>query len=805
MSTHQKLLERMNYQVFNDEKEGKNQEIREPLQSIALQGVALGTVSDLSFEQAKNHQQAVRITKVLTEEKGGLGELPSCPCCGNLICNELIPYNADLKHFYHLGPAIPLYVDYLKNAIYFLGVQFLFFGLYCVYSFYQGNYCNSDEHGECPDEFLNRITFANILDNPMDYGHDLQDLLAFLLLIVMIGFSQIIAYRHEKLANEIDMHNDTPSDYAIRIRGLPIRDTQGNLEERLEKVFHGYGLDIVKVVIVYDVKKYINLLRRWKRTEERLLAEEDPQKKEQIQKEYNMLMDQIQKTFQERKIKEKTSGNAFLILDNQEQVDLLLKNANRTWVERLFGSQTINKVDGKTYELPSKFYFEGKNLVLEKAPEPSDIFWENLTVSNWKRIPNMILTVLVSSVIIIVGVCILVAMNHRQMEIEEIVSDDIITPEETEFMFKLQEAVLPLVIVGLNIFVRVTLKILVSFERPETYTDYMIDATAWQIFVKFINSVMNIGILILSEKLHKPAHVIAGLIMNVVIANSILPAFINLFVDPDMLLYIFQRWYGTRLAKKRKITQEQLNHMFEYPELDYIDRYSTIYLILILCSVFTPVVPVCPLIGAFGITLVLLVDKFVITRRTTISKDLGGELSYVMTLRYDLCIILFAISKYLWEILYMKPYSTVYNESGILQIATIILLVIYIIFPMRLFFKGLINFNKLKRSNTKYVELKKTLMNDYDQKNPVSYIEKMQGSTSSESKDTKQMLDNLVKYTVSYDLENKGLYNQSNQMTNNKKRLRDAVTTIKRKTIKISNQSNPQNPTDNTIEMSIQK
>jgi len=777
----------MNYQVFKDDNdiETKNQEIREPL-SIPNHDISPGTDSELSFEKAKRHQQAMRITNAHIEKKGEAGKLPTCPCCGNFISDELISYTASLENFYHLGPAIPLYLNYLQKAIYFLCVQFLIFGLFAVYSFYQGQYCSSEEN-DCPNEVLYKITFANILDDPMAHGHRFLDLLSFILLIVMICYSQLIAYKHEKIANEIDMHNDTPSDYAIRIRGIPIGDTQGKLEDRLKKVFDGYGLNIVKVVVVYDVKRYIKVVRRWERIKLEINAENDPQEKEELQKESEMLSNEIRKTLQEGKIKVKTTGNAFLILNSQEEVDLLLKSANRSWVERLFGSNTIKQVD-KTYELPSEFYFEGKKLILEKAPEPSEIFWENLAVSYWKRLPSLFLTVFVSSVIILVGVGILVIMN-KIVKKELAVSD---TPEEIESLYDFLEHTLPLFTVGLNMCIRFSLKFLVRFEKPETYTDYMIDSTAWQVLIKFINSVMDITLLILSKTLSKPVHVIAGLMMNVVIANSIFPACIYLFMDPSMMRYYIQRLHGTWLAKKRKIKQEQLNQLFEYPELPYMDRYSTVYLILLLCSVFTPIVPICPLIGAFGITLLLLVDRYIITRRTTLSKDLSGELSYVMTVRYDLCIILFVISKYLWEFLYMEPYSRDYHENGVLELSTLTFLAIYIIFPMRPFFRGLIKSKKFKRSTTKYSDLEKTLMNDYDTKNPVSDIQKMleKGLLTNDNRKIDELLpENFVKYTISYDLENQGLFES---------RLRSSMRTSMRKAII---HENPQNPKEKIIEL----
>jgi len=81
----------------------------------------------------------------------------------------------------------------------------------------------------------------------------------------MAGIFCLILYsiRIRKLLLEmqidLDVNKDTPSDYALLVRNIPLTMTQDELENKLESIFKVFGVKVYEVNFCYKVDEMIEL------------------------------------------------------------------------------------------------------------------------------------------------------------------------------------------------------------------------------------------------------------------------------------------------------------------------------------------------------------------------------------------------------------------------------------------------------------------------------------------------------------------------------------------------------------------
>lgn len=64
--------------------------------------------------------------------------------------------------------------------------------------------------------------------------------------------------------------NDTPADYAVRVKNIPIFDDDLKAESTLKGIFEELGFNVCKVAVVYDVRNIVPLVRKIKSLKKRI-------------------------------------------------------------------------------------------------------------------------------------------------------------------------------------------------------------------------------------------------------------------------------------------------------------------------------------------------------------------------------------------------------------------------------------------------------------------------------------------------------------------------------------------------------
>ena len=214
-----------------------------------------------------------------------------------------------------LGAGYPLIFNYYLYCVLILTVLFLSFGVYAIYSNYNGNFCvessnvsvqktserrlmrylneetsssnssiietsnssNSSEaentteaEGECIIDWIMIISLANKLGDKESC--EIQNYFAIVAEVLIIIILMHFRKHQRKINNEVDEQTNTPADYTIMVSGIPL-GLSCDYKAELKKIFHedveaNKKYNVEKVNLVFnteeieklekDLKKVIN-------------------------------------------------------------------------------------------------------------------------------------------------------------------------------------------------------------------------------------------------------------------------------------------------------------------------------------------------------------------------------------------------------------------------------------------------------------------------------------------------------------------------------------------------------------------
>ena len=117
--------------------------------------------------------------------------------------------------------------------------------------------------GESTPSYPTKMSIGNFGKDPDNYklGGILAESILNLIFIFVILFGSIILRRiQNKITNDADETNLTPSDYWVMITNLPKDKTQEETKEYLEKV--SPGIEIVYINYCYKIKEIVDISRK---------------------------------------------------------------------------------------------------------------------------------------------------------------------------------------------------------------------------------------------------------------------------------------------------------------------------------------------------------------------------------------------------------------------------------------------------------------------------------------------------------------------------------------------------------------
>jgi len=563
-----------------------------------------------------------------------------CESTGLRITKKRLKLGCNKSELFYLGPSIPAYLLFVKQAILIFG------GIVAVVLFFSFQGSSSILFGY-EEGFSQDLSITS----PLILG---MNVIIFLLFLVLHLFRK--KQKLTKLACKKTLV--TPSDYTIMCSDMG----RIHVEEEIRKFFSdyivpGYSLDVVKVVITYNIEKHVDEIRKMHKAlqnqkEVDTIIDEQAREneKERLEKE----IERCNKYFEDHKKKLascfglKRNGLCFITFNTKQEA----KTVRRKFEMSKFESFSIQLLQAMTEDY-QQFFFKQHFVTVQKAPELHEIIWENL---NCNASNKLFMAVSLGSVLLVVLMTFIGLYGCKSLA------------------SSISPYLLGLIIFATNEILEYIIPLLNSFDRFKTTTELNI-ATGIRITIaQCFNMIVPIWIINIISfnvpfgELSKDLHVIA-------IVTFFLPLIVR-FINPQHLLRVKQRNVILEQETECELTQEEANAIFEDPEIHIPTLYSHMIRILLFCCLYVAISPGIGVIGFVAGFATYWVEKNNILRKSCLPSSMRSEVSEAMFEFLDVTTLLLAIGNFL--LIYITPLDANGGTSAIdlLFISSIIVVTI---------------------------------------------------------------------------------------------------------------------------------
>ena len=492
-------------------------------------------------------------------------------------------------------------------------------------------------------------------DSDLDYWPVILNAIALFLLCMLYVFLWFFV---RKRAAKLNENMNTPSDYGLVFKSIGKDWTEAELKSHIEAKMTIYGTPaaIKEISISYGTKKYINKLQELTKLsirheriasqgkgglpEERAcrcccccLSHKETMTEESYQGKLAICKDQLSEL---SKFVPKT-GIAFVSLNTQQQVSDFLHRWKGRGIKKYFSC-----CQDKTGKM-----FKGRTLKVKRAPEPTDIIWENLVYSRINRILRTFVTTVLLAVILCCSFFILYGLAEWQKDLYDnmAVSDRESTTGEKKSSIEFSSIPPAIIIYVFNIVLDRTVRVMATFEHRHTFTDTLL-STSWKLTI--VMSLNTILFPLLTHRYSSEWYTPGGLANNifwVALSASFVKPFFKLF-GPMFLWKLYRRWDLTRSIDKRSafISQGKANLIFQNPEADVAAWYADIMIKFLLCLAYTPLLPLIVPIILLGFGLEYWIDKWLLLRRSCRPRLLNEKIAFSMIDFVKPALVLYGIS-----------------------------------------------------------------------------------------------------------------------------------------------------------------
>ena len=416
-----------------------------------------------------------------------------CPCCGLPIVHRTqtapkFPLCCELQDLSEMGAGFPMYFYFVKNVLIMLVLVLVpstqaVAGIPCmVDNIRQGK---SDEWDKSSD--IARFTVMTSLGG---YGKDmsgvatwqglLHSVAALVIILELICFKIFLNRR----AQAMDLDVIRPSHFTVWVKNLKKNFDQEKLGEFLQNYGRKDGefAEVYCVNVAYDIEDYVKLglyenelMAKQLYLQQFQYSVDGPPKigccccrrqasLEAVEQELSAVKQEMltrEQQFQSGATAMQTS-QAFVTFLQQTDARATVKNWRRTrigiicqWLCQCCIKQPV--------------HFDRSYITVAPAPEPTDIIWENLSVSAVYRVYRRIVSWILTLAAIAGGFVLLSFMKITQRHLKENSSQPVWV--QTVFSF-----LLSFVIMLINKLLFVLTRLLTNQEKHQTWTNYYLSA-----------------------------------------------------------------------------------------------------------------------------------------------------------------------------------------------------------------------------------------------------------------------------------------------------------------------------------------
>ena len=271
--------------------------------------------------------------------------------------------------------------------------------------------------------------------------------------------------------------------------------------------------------------------------------------------------------------------------------------------------------------------FQGKLIRVKRAPDPSDIIWENLGVERWKVVMRRLFTAFIAGLVLCIGGGVVYCSSLIKAEVSS-AYDSLSDPSLSQtFIYNLLSFLPSTLVALMNSILTSVIWSCERFSLYPTITDMQATVTRNLTLAMFINTAL-IAIPVHLNDWYGP-HGLVVEVYSIMIANAVLPPVFNLISIKGIWRYV-KRKRARNMGEKCTWTQLEANLMSERPEMNMPNQCSGLMKTYLLSVMYAPVLPVGLLIGVVAVGVQYWVTKYMLLRRCSRPVRLSEELDEVM-------------------------------------------------------------------------------------------------------------------------------------------------------------------------------
>lgn len=430
----------------------------------------------------------------------------------------------------------------------------------------------------------------------------LQVVLWTVLTLMFIGFLYVFKMAQLRTVAELDERYVTTSDFSLEVREIPSRGRSG---EELFAFFSQFG-PVHSVTLGYACEDYVRAKGELDDAQIDLLELERTHSggkkvvaaKERVE-EKQAVVDKITRN------KPKPTSTAFVTFETSAAMDRCL-HAHST-----SGFRLMDLCWGKEEQR-----YKGKKLLVRPAPEPSDVYWENLEITEGSVRARSLFTLFTTIVLLGITVGFLVSVTHykdrkldeydQRIKYAKTAEDAKWDPVWLARMSTLFSLSVAGVIAVVNVLMKLAVHRLAVFEKQNTRTGY-----EESIFFKLsLAYILNQSLMILFVEPVRNEWFSAGNVMSqalfIMVLNPLVLEPLKLF-PPELAL---NRYVLAPFAK----TQDRMNKLYEPPAATVGEFYAGIGKTFALGIIYGPALPVAYPIAVLSLAIAYWANKYSLLR-----------------------------------------------------------------------------------------------------------------------------------------------------------------------------------------------
>lgn len=256
----------------------------------------------------------------------------------------------------------------------------------------------------------------------------------------------------------------------------------------------------------------------------------------------------------------------------------------------------------------------------ESAPEPSDVFWQNLEVPEWRAWAGSFFTYFVSGCILAGGLVLQLWLKVKAQEVSDpevaaalLAGGGELPDANTVELFRsywslLLSSLSSGVIVGLNVIVQKVVQWLASYEGCPTRTEYQRAVFTKLTLVYVVNNVMIPFLVALLPVGVNQGWYERGGAVN----QAFITIVLNIVFTEGLKLFQYMALFNRYIRAPFVVSQQRKNELWQPPEMPLGEMYAATVKAVALTLVYAPMWPLAYLVSAVGLFLAFWCSKLAI-------------------------------------------------------------------------------------------------------------------------------------------------------------------------------------------------